>query len=606
MPPETRTRRMSAILLLVASAWSLPGVALERVVEEESTAREHYLVTYDAKFETQALRSLERLGKVVEHGGDATKPEVVVDVPSDTDPRQFGRVTGVIGVGRINPCFRGDSDRREVLLPSARRTFPVETQEQWDAATRAALYGDVVIVKAAFQPSTLTFPAGPIRYTLSFEGHAGPNVPHLKLRGARNKSSVIRTGGQIVIYRSNIAVENLGVRAAFVDFNPTTNKCERKPAILVDKAGSLQWMQNLRLTDLHFVDAGPRQLFPGSTFGIWINNKYASGVPGTEVVYKIRDVRLDHSLFDRVQNAILVIVSNGVQGLRVDHNVFKNQPNCLANGCDVLQLGAGAYGKPGRDRPRYEMHALVDHNSFIGNQGESELISSKGFRTTFQYNYLADNRGSLNFRSGGEGFARGNVILRSSGAAVRVSAENIRIERNVVWNTSNKRPVALVQGNDEAADRAPNCTNANVPAFQYYTPARRVVVSGNHIYDASPLLDPWGTFEISGDNACGCGLPCNDPPEAYCGSGNVLDSNATSTPGVQALLQAESDEACLGIDDNGYAVRMCELTDAPNDRGVWLHDRVHLIYGSELPSGDETSSGKDASGYGAAQFACSP
>ncbi len=447
--------------------------------------------------------------------------------------------------------------------------YRVSSVSQWPARL---VGGDVVTITAvnAFDGGVLTVP---------YDTSAGDVV----IRGERKGSTPVG-GVHFVINRSHVTLTGL----SFSDTSPVNT-----PLIDVVNPDAGVPITGIRLTNLDFVNVGPSTTEPKAIS------------PARRVVTvraldpennPVTDVRLDHSRFSKVNYAITVLVSNGVRDLRIDHNVFRDQARCSSNGCDILQIGAAEYGAPTQWQ-RYEANASIDHNVFINDKGESELISLKNKGNEVRWNFIDQCRGSINYRAGAGGSpisgAWDNIIIDTETSAFRVSGADRTTNSNIIISHTPRVPILLSTGNTTLATGGMQsdggCSRfSGGQQLQYYTPVLNAHAEANWVLvDKQNGTSTHATTDFVTPN-CGCtgsaattqSLTCPDKAVGTVELENVFEADGTFFRDRAHLAQCVAfnrAQPWQGIEFKGPGhLNQCPSpsTELSTNENVWLDESV--------------------------------
>lgn len=110
----------------------------------------------------------------------------------------------------------------------------------------------------------------------------------------------------------------------------------------------------------------------------------------------------------------------------IRNNMFRDIPPLYDNGRETVKIG--------QDQPQFghvETYTLVEGNTFLRCDGESEIVSNKSSSNTFRNNTFLDSQGELVMRGGSNCLIEGNRFLNCSGG-IRLSGTGHTVLRNVV------------------------------------------------------------------------------------------------------------------------------------------------------------------------------
>lgn len=117
--------------------------------------------------------------------------------------------------------------------------------------------------------------------------------------------------------------------------------------------------------------------------------------------------RIDHCRFEGQNHlgvTLQVVVGDGDNQHRIDHNYFFNRPLGYTNGFESLQLGQAA------DSHR-DSRSTVEYNLFEACDGEQEIISNKSGGNVYRKNTFRESAGALTLRHGDGCTVEANTFL---------------------------------------------------------------------------------------------------------------------------------------------------------------------------------------------------
>jgi hypothetical protein len=151
--------------------------------------------------------------------------------------------------------------------------------------------------------------------------------------------------------------------------------------------------------------------------------------------------RIDHNEFgpqNQVGNVVIVTgphdeMGNGAlaQHTRIDHNHFHDVHFSGGNGWESIRSGVDMLAFK-------STFSVIEHNLFVNDANDPEVISLKSSDNTVRYNTLRRSRGQFVLRGGNRALVYGNYVLGDGEAGsmgLRVSGGNHRIFNNYIEGT---------------------------------------------------------------------------------------------------------------------------------------------------------------------------
>jgi poly(beta-D-mannuronate) lyase len=176
-----------------------------------------------------------------------------------------------------------------------------------------------------------------------------------------------------------------------------------------------------RLTDTAIVRFNPRE--PGTRYP-WVQ------VHG-------RGHRIDHNRFEGQNHSgvtLQIVVGEGDNRLRINHNHFLDRTPGTGNGFESLQLGQSQDSlKPAR--------ALVEDNLFESCDGEVEVVSNKSCENTYRRNTFWRCAGTLTLRHGDRCVVEGNMFLgdgKKGAGGIRIIGRDHIVRGNYLERVSDE------------------------------------------------------------------------------------------------------------------------------------------------------------------------
>ncbi len=146
----------------------------------------------------------------------------------------------------------------------------------------------------------------------------------------------------------------------------------------------------------------------------------------------------------------------------IDYNYFGLRPPLGANGAEIIRVGDSSTSM---DISR----TVVEHNYFLGCDGEIEIVSNKSCENTYRYNTFVECAGTLTLRHGNRNWVEGNFFFgnhKASTGGVRIIAEDQTVLNNYfqdLTGSAGYSALTLMQGlTNSPLDGYFQVKNANV------------------------------------------------------------------------------------------------------------------------------------------------
>jgi poly(beta-D-mannuronate) lyase len=181
----------------------------------------------------------------------------------------------------------------------------------------------------------------------------------------------------------------------------TEGAAEREPIVTFGEVDG-RHPEHCRLTELAFVRYNPPD--PATRY--------------TWVQVRGHNHRVDHCRFDGQNHrgiTLQVVVGDGNNRVRIDHNHFVDRAAGTGNGFETIQI-AGQQGKN-------DSYSTFEYNLFENCDGEQEIISNKSSHNTYRKNTFRGCNGALTLRDGDSVTVEANVFLgdgKAGSSGVRV------------------------------------------------------------------------------------------------------------------------------------------------------------------------------------------
>ena len=184
-----------------------------------------------------------------------------------------------------------------------------------------------------------------------------------------------------------------------------------------------------------------------------------------------------NNTFHDCENVLVLSVRMGDDGIskrsHIHHNVFKSL-NMKRGGEGTTTLQLASSGRMAYDR--LLMQAVVEHNYFENIMGDAETISNRSNANIIRNNTFVNTK-SLVIRQGHNVTVEDNVLVNTTGPAIRVYGSGHKVRRNTIKNSKGDgnavnygmgsgleaRQIYLLIGQSNMAGRAPVEEEDEVP-----------------------------------------------------------------------------------------------------------------------------------------------
>ncbi|MEM8782119.1 MAG: polysaccharide lyase 6 family protein [Planctomycetota bacterium] len=139
--------------------------------------------------------------------------------------------------------------------------------------------------------------------------------------------------------------------------------------------------------------------------------------------------RVDHNTFvGQNHSGVTVTVwrDGGIDGHRIDGNLFADRPEGNGNGFETIRIGTSSDSLS-------DSQTVVENNLFHATDGETEIISVKAGDNDLRYNTFLESAGTLTLRHGNGNRVNGNFFLgndKNRSGGVRVIGEDQVVTNN--------------------------------------------------------------------------------------------------------------------------------------------------------------------------------
>ena len=338
--------------------------------------------------------------RILKIGGHITAEINGVVVNHVTDPTPHG--SGYIGLRSMQGVDKVSYDNFKVwsvqqadsTKEDAAKTNFVASQDEFVKRLTQAQPGDVIIIKNG----TYT------NWSVAIEANGSKEKP-IVIRPETRGGVVFASDGVLkkpmfTVKGSHFNFDGFTFRDITLDARLFTFLATQNARFINNELGNIQGAQNIGRMVL-LVGKGADNVFANNTF---------------------------HDC----ENVLVLSVRMGKDGIskrsHIHHNVFKNlNLNRGGEGTTTVQLASS--GRLAYDR--LLMQAVVENNYFENIMGDAETISNKSNENTIRNNTFINTR-SLVIRQGHNVVVEDNVLVNTTGPAIRVYGSGHSVQRNTV------------------------------------------------------------------------------------------------------------------------------------------------------------------------------
>ena len=348
--------------------------------------------------------------RILKAGGTITAEinGTVVNRVTDTDPHGAGYIglRSMLGVDKVSyddfsvwavsrkPSKTAENAKSE----SPAKKYLVANQDDFLISMTKAQPGDEVIIKNGTYRN----------WSVEVEAH-----------GSKEKAIVIRpeTKGQVTFTADDVLKKSMFTfKGSYLDFDGFVFKgiALDNSLVIFDATRHTRFLNN-ELSNIEGVENIGRVV---SLMGQGADNVFAN------------------NLFRDSENVLLLTIRTRDGGIskrsHIHHNVFKNlNMNRGGEGTTTVQLA-------GSGRLPYDnllMQAIVEHNYFENIAGDAETLSNKSNENIIRNNTFIHTK-SLVIRQGHNVIVEDNVLVGTTGPAIRVYGSGHKVRRNTITNPS--------------------------------------------------------------------------------------------------------------------------------------------------------------------------
>jgi poly(beta-D-mannuronate) lyase len=366
----------------------------------------------------------------------------------------------------------------------APREIPIDNRSAFDAAIKAAVPGDTLLLGAGEWKDA----------ELRIRAFGTADQP-ITIRAAEPGKTILTGESNLRLSGRFVVVDGL----VFRDFHDESH-------IVSFRTRDDEQAEDCRLTNVSFERPLPGEN-DAERGAFWVS------------IYGKRN-RVDHCFFEgkRTMSPTLVVwvnTDNTSDDHRIDHNHFGHRPPLGKNGGETVRVGTSQVSM-------HNSRTIVERNLFERCDGESEIISNKSCENVYRQNVFLESRGGLVMRHGNRCLIEGNFFFGNGvegTGGIRLIGEDHRVVNNYLEGLMGKEFESAMPINDGIVDSPLNG----------YFQVKRLTIAHNTFVDCLQSL----SFGV-GTGARGRVLPAQDVVVAN----NLIVS--TKGPLVRLLSQPQN------------------------------------------------------------------